>query len=418
MDSRAILHVDMNNFYASVECLHNPSLRGKPVAVGGNAEARHGIILAKNYEAKAYNIKTGEALWQARQKCPGLIIVPPHYEQYLRFSRMARDIYDDYTDQVEPFGLDECWLDVTGSRRVIGEAEHIAEDIRARVKEELGVTVSIGVSYNKVFAKLGSDMKKPDAITLLTPDNYREKAWPLPAEELLYVGPATKRKLYSRGVTTIGRLANTDPKLLQGWFGKWGLVLHAFANGQDSSPVKRARQESVIKSVGNSTTCPRDIANEDEARLVFWTLADSVAARLREYAIKGRTVQISLRDNQLYSFERQLTLSLPTNLSGELLDGALRLLQKHYHWQRPLRSIGLRACNLVPESTPVQLSFFDGDAEERIRQEKLERTIDDLRERFGHQAVLRGVLYTASDLGMLNPREEHVIHPASYFGGE
>ncbi len=414
---RAILHVDMNNFYASVECLHDPSLRGKPVAVGGSVEARHGIILAKNYEAKEYGVKTGEAMWQARQKCPGLIIVPPHYDRYLRFSCLAREIYEDYTDQVEPFGLDEYWLDVTGSRQAKGEAMKIAEAIRARVKEELGVTVSIGVSYNKVFSKLGSDMKKPDAITLLTPDNYREKAWPLPAEDLLYVGPATKRKLYARNITTIGRVANTDPKLLQSWLGKWGLVLHAFANGQDTSPVKRAGQEHVIKSVGNSTTTPRDVTNPEEARVVFWTLAESVAARLREYRLKGRTVQISLRDNRLYAFERQLTLRQPTNLSGELLEAAMALLKKHYRFEQPLRSIGLRACNLLPEDIPVQLSLFDQDMAARIRQEKLERAIDGLRARFGHGAVLRGVLYAAPDLGMLNPREEHTIHPVGYFGG-
>ena len=417
MGARAILHVDMNNFYASVECLHNPSLRGKPVAVGGDVEARHGIILAKNYQAKAYGIKTGEALWQARQKCPGLVIVPPHYDRYLRFSRLAREIYDGYTDQVEPFGLDECWLDVTGSRRIRGEATQIAEEIRERVKEELGVTVSIGVSYNKVFAKLGSDIKKPDAVTVLTPENYRERAWPLPAEELLYVGPATKRKLYLRGVTTIGRVANTDPKLLQSWFGKWGLVLYTFANGQDNAPVKRMEQESIIKSVGNSTTTPRDVTTPQEARIVMWTLADSVAARLREYGRKGRTVQISLRNNRLYSFERQMTLRQPTNLSGELLDAAMALLQKHYCFDVPLRSLGLRACNLVPEDMPVQLSFFDGEIEKRIRQEKLEREIDGLRVRFGHEAVLRGVLYADPALGMLNPREDHIIHPVGYFGG-
>ena len=415
--TRAILHVDMNNFYASVECLHNPSLRGKAVAVGGDVEARHGIILAKNYEAKAFGIKTGETLWQARLKCPSLVIVPPHYDRYLRFSRLAREIYNEYTDQVEPFGLDECWLDVTGSQRIKGEAAQIAEEIRGRVKDELGVTVSIGVSYNKVFSKLGSDMKKPDAITTLTHENYRELAWPLPAEDLLYVGPATKRKLYLRGVTTIGRVANTDPKLLQSWFGKWGLVLYTFANGQDNAPVKRMEQESVIKSVGNSTTTPRDIINEDEARIVFWTLADSVAARLRAYGRKGRTVQISLRDNRLYSFERQMTLRQPTNLSGELLHAAMTLLQKHYRFDVPLRSIGLRACNLVPDDTPVQLSFFDSDLEKRIHQEKLERAIDGLRARFGHQAMLRGILYADPVLGMLNPQEDHIIHPVGYFGG-
>lgn len=414
---RAILHVDMNNFYASVECLHDPSLRGRPMAVGGDVQARHGIILAKNYAAKAFGVKTGEALWQARQKCPGLVIVQPHYEQYLRFSRLAREIYERYTEQIEPFGLDECWLDVTGSRPAFGDEVSLANAIREQVREELGVTVSVGVSFNKVFAKLGSDMKKPDAVTVLTPDNFRKRAWPLPANELLYVGPATARKLRQRGVTTIGGVASADPRLLQSWFGKWGLVLYRFANGEDYSPVRRAGQESVIKSVGNSTTAPRDLVSEQDARIVFWTLADSVAARLREYGLKGRTVQISLRDNQLNTIERQMKLREPTNLSNELWNAALALLRRHYQWPRPLRSVGLRACGLAAEDTPVQTSLFDESVNTRLRQEKLERAIDSLRARFGHEAVLRGALYEDPRLGGLNPKEDHIIHPIGFFGG-
>ena len=220
--NRTILHSDMNNFYASVECLYNPKLRGKPLAVGGDAEARHGIILAKNYEAKRFGVQTGEALWQAKQKCRELIIVEPHYDKYIRFSQMAREIYGEYTDQVESFGLDECWLDVTGSEKLFGTGRQIADQIRERIKFELGITASVGVSFNKVFAKLGSDMKKPDATTVIPPDSFREKVWPLPVNELLYVGRATHRKLHTYGVNTIGDLAKADVNFLKLVFGKVG----------------------------------------------------------------------------------------------------------------------------------------------------------------------------------------------------
>ena len=234
-----ILHSDMNNFYASVEILYDPTLRDKPVAVAGDEEARQGIILAKNDIAKRYGIRTGQVLWDARQQCPGLVCVPAHYERYLAFSAQARDIYTSYTDQVESFGLDECWLDVTGSVGLFGEGPAIADDIRGRIKRELGLTVSVGVSFNKVFAKLGSDMKKPDATTVITPENYRDKAWSLPVSDLLYVGPATTRKLNQYGITTIGELAQANPDLLYWLLGKNGIMLHQFANGQDHSGVRR-----------------------------------------------------------------------------------------------------------------------------------------------------------------------------------
>ncbi len=409
---REILHVDMNNFYASVECLYDPQLRGRPMAVGGDVLARHGIILAKNYAAKAYGIRTGEALWQATRKCPELVIVPPHFDLYLHFSRMARTLYEQYTDRVEPFGLDECWLDVTNSAP--DGAARLAHRIRTQVRDELGVTVSVGVSYNKVFAKLGSDMKKPDAVTVLSRRNYRERAWPLPAEDLLYVGPATRRKLYRRGLATIGDVAEAEPMVLNQLFGKWGLVLHQFANGLDASPVKKIGQESVIKSVGNSTTAPRDLMNQEDARIVFWTLAESVAARLRAYGLKGGTVQITLRDNRLESMERQMRLSQPTNLAGELLEAAMQLTRRNTSFLRPLRSVGLRACRLIAEDAPEQISLFDGES--RIKKERLEREVDALRARFGHGVIGRGILLTDPLLGKLNPQDDHVIHPIGYFG--
>ena len=411
---RSILHVDINNCYASIEVLHHPELRGKCVAVGGDVEARHGIILAKSQEAKIYGIKTGEALWQAKQKCPNLIILPPNFQLYLRFSRMIRSLFDEYTCKVEPFGLDECWLDVTGSLHLFGDGESIAQQIRQRVKRELGVTVSIGVSFNKIFAKLGSDMKKPDAVTVITKADYQQKVWPLPAEDLLYVGRATQRKLYGRGITTIGGIANSDPELLHDWFGKWGYVLHTFANGWDPAPVARAGEKSVIKSVGNSTTTPRDICNLQEAKIVFYNLAESVAARLREQGLKGRTVQISVRDNTLISFERQMKLSQSTCISDEICKAAMGLLADNYRFDKPLRSIGLRVTDLVSAKGDVQLSLLEDD-KKRARLEKIDRAVDDIRQRFGHYSIARAVMSTDPTLRQFDAKGDHTIHPVGYF---
>ena len=264
---RIILHSDLNNFYASVECLYHPELREKPVAVCGDPELRHGIVLAKNQLAKGCGIKTGEVLWQARQKCPELVLVPPSYERYLSYSAMAKEIYQEYTDQVESFGLDECWLDVTGSTALFGGGCTLADRIRERIRRELGVTASVGVSFNKVFAKLGSDLRKPDATTAISPRDFREKIWPLPVQTLLYVGRATQNKLQRYGIRTIGELARADRGMLQFAFGKNGLMLWAFANGLDTSPVSNIGAKSLIKSIGNSTTTPRDLLSDGEVRI-------------------------------------------------------------------------------------------------------------------------------------------------------
>ena len=411
---RTIFHIDMNSCYANIECLHRPEIRNKPVAVGGDVEARHGIILAKNQNAKKYNIKTGEALWQARQKCPNLVVVPPRFELYLRFSRLARAIYNDYSNQVESFGLDEAWVDVTGTPKLRGGGETLANEIRERVKFELGITVSIGVSYNKIFAKLGSDYKKPDAVTAFTRENYRDKIWPLPASDLLYVGPATAKKLGGYGIHTIGQVAQTPPEALRSWFGKWGLVLSCFANGHDTSPVANTGDESIIKSVGNSTTTPRDLTCDEDASIVFWMLAESVAERMREGGFLCRTVQISLRNNELHSFERQVKLPTPTCLASELHAAAMRLLRANCNWSKPLRSIGIRGVDLIPASTPLQLSMFE-DAEKRVRREHLERTMDDIRRRFGHYAIGRAATTADITLTNINPKDDHTIHPVGYF---
>ncbi|OCN03388.1 DNA polymerase IV [Clostridium sp. W14A] len=410
---RVILHSDCNSFYASVECLHRPEIREKPVAVGGDVEQRHGIILTKNQIAKRYHVKTGEALWQAKQKCPDLVIVPPNYELYIRFSQMARRIYRDYTDLVEPFGLDEAWLDVTADSRG-RDGMAIAEEIRGRMKYELGITVSIGVSYNKIFAKLGSDYKKPDAITKIGKNNYREIAWPLPCFDLLYVGSATKQKLERYGIHTIGDLAGTPERTLRGWFGKWGEVLSCFANGLDCSPVARYDNQPTVKSVGNSTTTPRDLKNDEDVKIILYVLADSVARRLREQGFKGRTVCVTVRDNQLFSFTRQHTLGSYTNITSEISDAGLALFRRHYRWERPIRSIGISMTDFVPDTVPSQADLYRDEAG-RERLEHLDSAVDWLKNRFGSFAVQPAVLLTDRQLSGFDPKKDHTIHPVGYF---
>ncbi len=411
---RTILHIDCNAFYASVECLRHPELRGRPVAVGGEAEKRHGIILAKNQLAKENGVKTGEALWQARQKCPGLVILPPDYTRYILFSRRCREIYEDYSPQVESFGLDECWVDVSNTPKLaqLGP-KMLANEIRLRVKEQVGITVSVGVSYNKIFAKLGSDYKKPDAVTVFDRGSMREKVWPLEASELLYVGRATERKLRTFGIRTIGELATTPVDYLQGWFGKWGLLLHCFANGMDSSPVAKVGEESIIKSVGNSTTTPRDLTNEEDASVVYWMLCESVAERLREGGFRCTVVQISLRSSDLVCFERQMKLPEPSCLASELHEAAMCLLRENYGWARPLRSIGVRGAELVPETAPEQLSLF-GDGEKRERCLRLEKTMDALHRRYGHTALSRAAVLCDPTLTNIDAKNDHTIHPVGW----
>ncbi len=412
---RTILHIDANSYYASVECLHDPSLRSRPVAVGGDVEARHGIILSVNQIAKPCGIKVGEALWQARQKCPELVIVPPHYEQYLRFSRLMRALYGEYSPQVESFGLDEVWLDLTNTDALDARGgPGVADEIRERVKADFGITVSVGVSWNKIFAKLGSDYKKPDAVTVFDRESMREKIWPLPASDLLYVGRATEKKLRERGVHTIGQIAQTPPELLESWLGKWGLVLSAFSNGLDQTPVAAVGEESAVKSIGNSTTTPRDLRCDKDAEIVFWMLCESVAARLRAQGLLCRTVQIGLRTNDLLCFERQKKLPRATCLASELHEAAMELLRGQYGWQKPLRSIGVRGAELAPAASPFQLSMFE-NAEKLEKLENLERAVDDIRRRFGYYSISRAAVLSDPTLTNINAKDDHVIHPVGFF---
>lgn len=411
---RKILHSDCNSFYASVECLYHPEIRDKPVAVGGDPENRHGIILTKNTIAKKFGVQTGQAIWQARQLCPELVVMPPNFPLYTRFSQMTREIYLDYTSRVETFGLDEAWLDVTGNVSGDDSGMGIAKEISSRIKNELGITVSIGVSYNKVFAKLGSDYKKPDAITEINKSNFKNVVWGLPASDLLYVGRATKKKLAALGVYTIGELANTPVSVLKNHFGKWGELLYTFSNGYDSSPVKEYSEITDVKSIGNSTTSPKDLLNSLDVNIVMSVLCDSVARRMRETGVKGRTLSISVRDCDLYSFTRQCKLDEYTNITSEITREAMELFEKSYDWQRPVRSVGVSMSDLTNESVSTQMNIF-ADPDKNIKLEKLDTAVDSLKKRFGTFAVCPAVMLMDKRLSGFDPINEHTIHPVGYF---
>lgn len=410
---RVILHSDANCFYASCEMLYHPEHEGKPLAVGGNPELRHGIILTANYIAKRMGVKTGEALWQAREKCPNLVIVPPDYDRYLRFSRYLRGIYSHYTDKIEPFGLDECWLDVTGSCGIRGDGLRIAEEIRKRVRSELGITVSIGVSWNKIYAKFGSDYKKPDAITDVNRDNFRKIVWPRSVSDLLYVGRATTRKLHTFGIDTIGQLAETDPGFLKEVFGKIGLTLSIFANGSDQTPVAHEGESVPIKSVGNGMTMPYDLTTDEEVRVAAYMLSESVARRLRESGFAGYVVDIYVRDRDLCGFTRQHRLRTPTNISREIAEEAFKLFLANYKWPKPIRGIGVRVSSLVDDRYPYQLDLFQSE-ERREKQLKMDQTVDILRQRFGDNSIRRGLMAFGPEITP-RKRQEQGIHPISYF---
>lgn len=387
---RIILHADLNAFFASIECLFHPELKSVPMAVAGDAEQRHGIILAKNELAKACGVKTAEPIWQAKRKCPDLLTVAPRHDEYGKYSRIVKEIYNRFTDRVESFGLDECWLDMTGCLPDPAGAVNFADRLRKTVRDETGLTVSVGVSWNKVFAKLGSDLKKPDATTAITRDNYREVVWPLPANDLLFVGRATDNALRRYGVHTIGDIAASPPEFLQRVLGKLGRELWIYANGLDASPVAAAEEQREIKTVGNSITTAQDIIDIEEARKYIYLLSESVAQRLRRHEFKCRTVQITLKDKDFRVIERQGKLKLPSCTCAEIADKAMELLSKHYQFQTPLRLIGVRACDLTDPAEGEQLVLFDGSAK-HSKAEKLEKSLDIIRAKFGQDSVLRAV---------------------------
>lgn len=408
MAERVILHSDLNAFYASVEMMLNPSLRGKAIAVCGSTEDRHGIVLAKSELAKKAGVKTGMVNWEAKQTCPSLIVVPPQYEQYLRFSKLTREIYHRYTDMVEPFGMDECWMDTTGSQMILGSGLKIAEEIRRTTREELGLTVSIGVSYNKIFAKLGSDMKKPDAITVINEDDYKTKVWPLPASDLLYVGRATTKKLARYGITTIGDIAGSHPDFLKHLFGINGIALWKFANGTDTSRVMPTDYYSPVKSIGHGITCTADLENNEDVWKVMLELSQDIGHRLRVHELSARGVQISIRDSELGFKQYQAQLSHPTRSPMEVALKAYSLFEPNFRWATPVRALTVRVIHLIPTTIPQQLDLFD-DAVRREKRDKLETAVEEIRRRFGNRAILAASLM--GDIKMPRKGVHEVVMP-------
>ncbi len=405
MPQRVIVHGDLNNFFASVECLSHPEWRDVPMAVCGSAAERHGIVLAKNEKAKKFGVKTAEAIWEAQRKCPDLVIAPPHYDDYVFYSKKVRAVYEEYTDRVEPFGMDECWLDVTGSSLLFGGGKKIAYEIKERIKKEFGLTISVGVSFNKVFAKLASDLKKPDAVTVIDEENFRSVVWPLQAQEMIGVGKSTQKRLNSIGISTLGELANSDPKMLRLVLGKSGEQLWRFASGKDLSPVLTKNEIPPAKSVGRSVTSAHDLKSNEEVAAVMLYLTGKVASSLRDNNVMATAVQIHIRDENLVVRECQAPLCQPTRIVEMLFSLGMELFSKNWNWQYNVRSIGIRALDLVPENSASQYNlFYSGKRYEKM--EKLEAQVYNICGKYGKNALFRASTMQLSFLNNESPENE------------
>ncbi len=391
---RIIFHIDQNCYFASVEMISHPEYRNVPMAVVGDKEARHGIVLAKNELAKKFGVKTAEAIWQAKAKCPDLVLAPPHHDKYEFYSKKLRELYYGYTDRVEPFGLDECWLDMTDACSDFDDAARVADSIRQTVKERFKLTCSVGISFNKIFAKLGSDYKKPDATTVFTDTDWKDKVWPLPADDLLFVGRSTMSRLKKINVKTIGDLAHTDQDYLIRYLGKAGDVLWRYANGLDDSPVAVAGHKREIKSVGNSTTTATDMTSDAAVSRTLHMLSESVAERLRKHGLKGTVIQIEIRDRDLVRCEKQKILFEPTDNAGTIYKAARALFEESWDWSKGIRSIGVRCSKVIPADMGTQISIFT-DEETRKKTSKLDKVIDDINRRYG-----KGVITSATEAEM------------------
>lgn len=407
-----ILHSDLNNFYATVERKLFPELAGKPIAVCGDKEARHGIVLAKSEEAKRCGVKTGDVIWEAKRKCPNIIIRPVRFGEYVRQSRAVRDIYARYTDRIEPYGIDECWLDVTHSG-IFGSGEEIAERIRREVREELSLTVSVGVSFNKIFAKLASDLKKPDAVTVVDEQNFREKIFPLPVSSLLYVGRATAARLEKIGVKTIGELAAADRKFLTDYLGKWGATLSSYARGEDESPVRRLDEKADLKSVGNSLTYFEDIKKAEDVKRLLYVLSESVAARVKDAGLgKADTVHLWVRDSDMknYSWQKKVR---PTALCGEISEAAYALFCERYAMRRPVRGVGVTVSGFDKGVEQLSFESFGGDYEKKAR---AEAAVGEIRKKYGYSKIQRGIMFEDRLALSMDVRGERLVRPAGVDG--
>ncbi|MCH4266556.1 MAG: DNA polymerase IV [Solobacterium sp.] len=417
MQDRVIFHIDINHCYAQIEEMKYPDLRNVPMAVGGHEEKRQGIILAKNDLAKRAGVITGESLREARSTCPDLLIIPPAYEDYIAYTQQVKSIYREYTDHVESFGLDEAWLDYTDSINLFGDPLEAAYRIQDRVLQEIGLTVSVGVSWNKVFAKLGSDMKKPSGMTVITKENYRNLVWPLPASDLLYVGYATSRKLRERGITTIGDLAGYPVRCLKKAMGTAGELISAFANGNDQSPVQESFYASAPKSVGNSMTLIHDVKSLSELKPAAYVIAEAVASRLKDAGMEGDVITVSMRSSGLDWYMKQARIPSRTSLSNEILEVMMTLISQEYDFNdAPLRAVGVSVSNLHPWTGIHQMSFFV-DEHQREQIWNMDNAMDAIREKYGFSSIRRACTLVDRRLTDFSPKQDHTVHPTGYFQG-
>ena len=380
----------MNSFFASVELLDHPELKDVPVAVSGDADTRHGIILAKNEPAKKFGVKTAETIWQARKKCPSLVLLPSHHDKYREYNKKINAIFLDYTDMVEPFSIDESWLDVTGSQRLFGSGREIADTIRKRVKEELGITLSAGVSFNKIFAKMGSEYKKPDATTEITRENYKEILWPLPVSELFFCGESTAQKLTEIGIPTIGALAQADPDVLFKAIGRQGPQLRKYARGEDESPVRLYEDRDEAKSVGNGSTFSYDLTKDDDILSAITKLSDSVARRLRKDGLKAYGIKVDIKDISLRVTSHQKQLDVATSHAETIRDEAFEIVKKVWPEGKPIRMLTVTGINLVSADEGEQMTLFAADPEENKKADSVDRAMDEIIEKFGKDAIKFG----------------------------
>ncbi len=411
-EGRVVLHSDLNNFFASVECLKHRALNNYPVAVCGSKDERHGIVLAKNNIAKKFGIKTGQVIWQAKQLCPNIIVLNPHYEEYLYYSNIIRKIYSGYSDRVEPFGMDEAWVDVTGNDgvRTLSDGVRTANSIRKKIYEQTGLTVSIGVSDNKTFSKLASDYRKPDAVTVFGPDEYMGIISKLSIGEMMYAGRSSQKRLKSFSVETIGDAAQKDMLTFKSILGKNGVNLYLNACGYDISRVTKTDDEDIIKSIGNSATPPRDLCGLEDIKLMLHALCDKVCSRLRKAGLRATVLQIHVRDTALNITERQCGI-LPTDNEVYLTVQAVKLYFSNFSDELKIRSIGIRASGLIKNTENYQRSLFQLTKEEEMRSQNIDKTVDELRKRYGLGIIKRGILCTDKSLYSPLYAEKHLIQP-------
>lgn len=387
---QVIFHVDVNSAFLSWEAEYRLShlggtldLRTIPSAVGGDMEKRRGIILAKSLPAKKYGIRTGETIMEAKRKCPDLMLVPPHYGLYERASKALMEILKEYSPRVEQFSIDEAFLDMTGMEELFGEPKEAAEALKNRIRDTLGFTVNIGVSSNKLLAKMASDFEKPDKVHTLFPEEIPEKMWPMPVRELFFVGRATETKLSRLGIRTIGDLANTDVKVMKAYLKKHGEVIWEFANGHDVSLVEAEPAEN--KGYGNSTTIAFDVTDGETAKLVLLSLSETVTARLRKHGKKAELISVSIKNSDLHTVSHQAVLPVPSDITYEIYREACRLFDELWDGS-PIRHLGIHTGKLG-EGSARQLNIFDNTDYEKF--EKLDAALDKIRNRHGQDSVMR-----------------------------